>query len=204
MTPPFALVTPARSAAASTTPRLDLVPLTLAVVESVLWGERAEAERLVGARMPSRWPNRQLVERAFPVSLDAIRAQPEARLWGGRVMIARGDCTSEALPRRGLPSDEGERRVVGSVVFHGVPGPDGVAEIAYGVEEGSQGRGYATEAVSACLAWAFEHPSVAAVQATTFAWHRASLRVIEKVGMVRVGVRDHETLGELLVFERRR
>jgi RimJ/RimL family protein N-acetyltransferase len=42
------------------------------------------------------------------------------------------------------------------------------------------------------------------VQATTFSWHRASLRVIAKVGMVRAGVRDHETLGELLVFERRR
>jgi ribosomal-protein-alanine N-acetyltransferase len=172
------------------TPRLELAPLTLQVVESVVVGAREEAERLVGARMPSRWPNRELVERAFPVSLDAIRAQPEACLWGDRVMIARGD--------------DGQRRVIGSVVFHGEPGPDGVAEIAYGVEEASQGRGYATEAVSACVTWALEHRAVAAVQATTFAWHRASLRVIEKVGMVRSGVRDHETLGELLVFERRR
>jgi RimJ/RimL family protein N-acetyltransferase len=172
------------------TTRLELVPLTLDVVESLIRGEREQSERLVGARMPARWPNRELVERAFPVSLEEIRANPAARLWGDRVLIARGD--------------DGERRVIGSVVFHGEPGPDGIAEIAYGVEEASQGRGYATEAVAACVMWALEHRSVTAVQATTFPWHRASLRVIEKVGMVRAGVRDHETLGELLVFERRR
>jgi RimJ/RimL family protein N-acetyltransferase len=42
------------------------------------------------------------------------------------------------------------------------------------------------------------------VQAATFAWHVPSLRVIGKVGMTRVGTRDHETMGEMVVFERRR
>jgi RimJ/RimL family protein N-acetyltransferase len=41
------------------------------------------------------------------------------------------------------------------------------------------------------------------VQATTFPWHLASLAVIRKLGMQRAGTRDHDTLGELLVFERR-
>ncbi len=171
------------------TRRLKLLPMTLPLVEAVMRDRRDEAERLVGARMPERWPNRELIERAFSASLDSIRADPEATLWGDRVLITR---------------TEGEDRVVGSVVFHGRPGHDGVAEIAYGVEEASQGRGYATEAVGACIAWALGQESVRAVQAATFAWHRASLRVIEKVGMVPAGVREHETLGELLVFERRR
>ncbi len=172
------------------TPRLELVAITLPMVEAVMLGRREDAEALVQARMPERWPNRELIERAFTASLGAIRAAPEVRLWGDRVLIAR-------------PPDGGAR-VVGSVVFHGDPGDAGVAEIAYGVEEASQGRGYATEAVDACLAWALAHPHVAAVQAATFAWHRASVRVIEKVGMVLVGTRDHETLGELVVYERRR
>jgi ribosomal-protein-alanine N-acetyltransferase len=85
-----------------------------------------------------------------------------------------------------------------------MPTGDGVAELAYGVEDGSQGRGYATEAVSACVAWALQQPGVRAVRATTFGWHRPSLRVIEKVGMTRVGLREHETMGELIVFETRR
>jgi [ribosomal protein S5]-alanine N-acetyltransferase len=170
------------------TARLDLVPMTLAMVEAVMLGRKDEAERLVGARMPHRWPNNELVERAFTASLAAIRAEPAVRLWGDRVLLLR----------------EGEEaRVVGSVVFHGRP-DDGVAEIAYGVEEASQGNGYATEAVAACLEWALAEAGIHAVQAATFAWHVPSLRVIGKVAMTRVGTRDHETMGEMVVFERRR
>jgi ribosomal-protein-alanine N-acetyltransferase len=44
----------------------------------------------------------------------------------------------------------------------------------------------------------------AAVQATTFPWHAASLGVIKRLGMAMIGTREHDTLGELLVFERRR
>jgi RimJ/RimL family protein N-acetyltransferase len=164
--------------------------MTVAMVEAVMSGRREDAEALVQARMPERWPNRDLVERAFTASLEAIQADPEVRLWGDRVMVLPGT--------RGEPD-----RVVGSVVFHGRPGEEGVAEIAYGVEEASQGQGYATEAVGASVDWAFAQPGVRAVQAATFAWHLPSLRVIEKVGMVRVGTRDHEVLGEMLVFERR-
>jgi [ribosomal protein S5]-alanine N-acetyltransferase len=175
------------------TSRLTLIPLTLPIVEAVMCGRREDAEALVGARMPERWPNRELVERAFCASLDAMRASPETTLWGNCVMIANaGDALAPAFGR-----------VIGSVVFRGLPGDDGIAEIAYGVEEASQGQGYATEAVSACLEWALSQPGVHAVRAATFAWHRPSLRVIEKVGMVHVGVRDHETMGELVVFERR-
>jgi [ribosomal protein S5]-alanine N-acetyltransferase len=171
------------------TPRLRLVSLTLGVVEAVIEGRREDAEALVGARMPDRWPNRELVERAFSAPLDAIRRAPEVCLWGDRVIIA--------------PGAAGDPRVVGSIIFRRKP-DNGVAEIAYGVEEGSQGQGYATEAVGASITWALTQEHVRAVQATTFAWHWASRRVIEKVGMVKVGVREHETMGELLVFERRR
>ena len=171
------------------TARLELVPMTLEMVEAVMLGRREEAEEMVAATMPSRWPNRELVERAFTASLEAIRAQPDVRLWGDRVLVLR--------------APPGEARVIGSVVFHGRPGDDGIAEIAYGVEEASQGQGYATEAVRTCVEWALEQGALA-VQATTFAWHQASLRVIANVGMVRVGQREHETMGEMLVFERRR
>jgi len=170
------------------TTRLELVPMTLEMVEAVILGRRDDAERIANARLPSAWPNRALVERAFTTSLDAIRADPARRLWGDRMILTR----------------EGERRVLGSVVFHGKPGDDGVVEVAYGVEDASQGQGYATEATLASVEWALAEPGVRVVQATTFAWHRPSLRVIEKVGMVHVGTRDHELMGELLVFERRR
>jgi ribosomal-protein-alanine N-acetyltransferase len=175
------------------TKRLDLVPVTLEMVEAVMLGRKDDSELVAGARMPERWPNPELIERAFPISIDEIRADPGHRLWGARVMVAGGDRGD------GAPVD---RRVVGSVVFrHGFP-DDGVAEIAYGVEEGSQRQGYATEAVTACVAWALAQEGVHAVRAATFEWHQPSVRVLRASGMTHVGARDHETMGEMAVFER--
>jgi RimJ/RimL family protein N-acetyltransferase len=166
------------------TPRLYLVPFTLPMVEAVMLGRRDDAERIANARLPPAWPNRALIERAFTASLDRIRADPAGRLWGDRLMLSR----------------DGERRVLGSVVFHGAPGDDGVVEIAYGVEEGSQGMGLATEATRASVEWALAQPGVRVITATTFAWHTASLRVIQKLDMKPAGTREHDMLGEMLVF----
>src|SRR5262249_31337689 len=136
---------------------------------------------------PDAWPGRALIERAFSVSLDAIRADPEKRLWGDRLMITKH-----------------EPRIVGSVVFHGRPGEDGLCEVGYGVEEASQRQGYATEAVGAAVNWALAQPETRVIQAVTFGWHVPSLRVLAKTGFVQAGTREHETLGELLLFERHR
>ncbi|WP_394828505.1 GNAT family N-acetyltransferase [Pendulispora albinea] len=169
------------------TERLELVPFTLPLVEAMMASDRDKIEQAVNAPLPKRWHGRAMIERAFPASLCEIRKDPETRLWGDRLMIVRTKA----------------RRIVGSVIFHGRPGPDGIAEVGYGVEDEWQGLGYATEAVETCLQWALVQPGIRAVQATTFQWHRASLRVIEKCKMTRIGSRDHEMLGELTIFERR-
>ena len=168
------------------TPRLRLVPITLEAIEAVLDHDKARAEAAVGAQFPDAWPNDDLVALGFPYSRAALRASPETRLWGDSLVLLKD-----------------EPRVVGSVVFHGHPA-DGIAEVAYSIEESSRCQGFAAEAVGACVDWALTHPTITAVQATTFPWHVASLGVIRRVGMVHVGSRDHDTLGEVLVFERRK
>jgi ribosomal-protein-alanine N-acetyltransferase len=169
------------------TERLSLVPITLSIVEAVMLDRREDARRLISADMPMRWPGRALVERAFSASLDRIRAAPETRLWGDRLMVVKGD----------------RPRVVGSVVFHGFP-EDGVAEVGYGVDEDVQRMGFATEATRAAVEWALTQESIRSVRATTFPWHRASVRVLEKVGMRKVAVDEHDVLGEQWIFERLR
>ncbi len=168
------------------TERLRLVPMTLQVVEAVMRRDRAGAEAAAGASLPDAWPNDELVARAFPVSLEAIRAAPDVRLWGDSLVLLRD-----------------EPKIVGSVIFHGRP-DDGIAEVGYGIEESSRGIGLATEATRACVEWALAEAGIAAVQATTFPWHHASLGVIRKLGMALVAHREHDVLGELLVFERRK
>ena len=170
------------------TPRLELVPFTVALVEAVMLSRRDDVEAIVGARLPDSWPGRALVERAFTASLERIRVDPEVRLWGDRVMISR----------------EGTRRVIGSVVFHGAPDEEGAVEVAYGVEEESQQQGYATEATLASVLWALDQPLVRLVRATTPSWHVASRRVLEKCGFRLTGSREGDLVGELLEFERMR
>lgn len=169
------------------TERLILEPITLNLVEAVLRGDRPRAEELARATFPREWPGPAVIERAFKAYPDQVRADPETRLWGDRLMITR----------------HGDRRVVGSVIFHGRP-RDGVADVGYGVEIDSQGQGLATEATLACVEWALQQPGIHAVRATTFMWHRASVRVLEKVGMQVIGTEEHELLGEMLLFERKR
>jgi RimJ/RimL family protein N-acetyltransferase len=172
------------------TERLELVPITLDVIEAVFRGDRVALEAHVGAKVPEKWPGPALVERAFSADLASIRANPAKRLWGDRLMISR-------------PSEGGERRVVGSVVFHGAPDDDGLVEVGYGVEQGSQGRGYGTEATCAAVEWALAQPGVRAVGAATFAWHTASVKILRSAGLAPSGWRDHELLGEMQLFERR-
>ncbi len=168
------------------TERLVMVPITIEIVESMFLGTRDVAEKALDAAIPEAWPGRALVERAFRADLDAIRKNPDFRLWGDRVMITRS----------------GPRRVVGSVVFHGGPDDEGVVEIGYGVEKDSQCQGYATEATRAAVEWAFAQPTVRLVRATTPSWHVASRKVLERAGLRQVGAQEHDMLGEVLEYER--
>ncbi len=164
---------------------MTLLPITRDLVEAVLAADREAAEKLIGAKFPDLWPGRALVERAFSCPIEKLRRDPDAWLWGARVLVHK----TEAV-------------VIGSVVLSGNPEEGGVVEVAYGVDEAWQGKGFATEGTRAVVDWALEQRDVSHVQACTFPWHRASQKVLEKVGMHRVGVRDTDMFGELLVYER--
>jgi len=161
-----------------------MVPMTVELVEAVLDGRRNDTEAILGARMPAAWPGRALVARAFLTRIEAVREDPEHRLWGDRVALSRD------------PSP----RVLGSVVFHGGPDEGGSVEVAYGIEEESQRQGLGFEAVHASVAWALDEPRVRIVRAKTFAWHTASRRILEKCGFHMVGTSD-DLYGEMLEYE---
>lgn len=171
------------------TDRLELLPITRALVDAVVDGRRADAEDLCRARFPEVWPGRVLVERAFACPLEKLQQDPESWLWGARVLVTR----------------HGHRRVVGSVVLDGRPDPGARSvEVAYGVDAAFQGQGFATEGTRAVVEWALAQRDVERVLASTFPWHAASLRVMRKLGMREVGTRETELFGELVVYARGR
>lgn len=78
--------------------------------------------------------------------------------------------------------DRESNAVVGTAGFKGPPDNDGVVEIAYGIVPSHEGRGYATEAASALVAFAFDHDAVRVVCAHTLPTPNASTRVLTKCG----------------------
>ena len=79
------------------------------------------------------------------------------------------------------------RSVIGSVGFKGPPDGEGMVEIAYGIVPAFQGRGHATEAARAGVAFAFENGRVRLVRAHTLPLPNASTRVLEKCGFEQTG-----------------
>lgn len=78
-------------------------------------------------------------------------------------------------------------QVIGSVGFKGPPDGEGMVEIAYGIVPGFQGRGYATEAAAAGVAFALGDDRVRLLRAHTLPAGDASKRVLEKCGFTHVG-----------------
>jgi RimJ/RimL family protein N-acetyltransferase len=79
------------------------------------------------------------------------------------------------------------RSVIGSAGFKGPPESTGIVEVAYGIVPGFQGRGYATEAAAALVAFAFASGQVRLVRAHTRPEANASTRVLLKCGFRHVG-----------------
>ncbi len=70
------------------------------------------------------------------------------------------------------------------------PPTDGVVEFGYGVVPSRRGRGYATEAARAIVAFALAAPEVDAVLATVEPSNTASVRVLEKAGLRHAGATE--------------
>ena len=99
--------------------------------------------------------------RLVPKTLADVRAQIDAMDAGQRAelspaWLAQLNSTRVDLWTLGFDIlDRGTDAVVGTCGFKGPPGADGVVEIAYGVTPDQQGKGYATEAAEALVAYAF-------------------------------------------------
>jgi RimJ/RimL family protein N-acetyltransferase len=77
--------------------------------------------------------------------------------------------------------------VVGSAGFLGPPNDASEVELGYGIVEQHRGRGYATEATTALVAWALVQPGVDRVAARLSVDNEPSTRVLEKTGFARSG-----------------
>lgn len=151
------------------TPRLRLLPLTEKQLKRcVIAGGPEQLSRELGVALDGSLFSGS-ISRAIHIKLDKMSSAPAARhVWHTFWLIILG----------------GER-AIGMIGFKGPADTNGQVEIGYGIIPAQQGHGYATEAVSAFINWAFSpgHKGVAAVIAETTRDNLASQRVLQKCGM---------------------
>ncbi len=78
-------------------------------------------------------------------------------------------------------------RVIGDVGFMGPPDATGAVHVGCAITVDARGQGYATEALSTLLEWARCQSGLTCVLADTTRSNLASQRLLERVGLHRVG-----------------
>ena len=78
-------------------------------------------------------------------------------------------------------------RVIGDVGFMGPPDATGAVSVGCAMTEDARGQGYATEALTALLEWARGQTGLTCVLADTTRSNLASQRLLERVGLHRIG-----------------
>ena len=167
------------------TDRLELVSFSPAAMRAVVDGDVATAERLLGAAIVGGLDEE--LRGFFAIRLADLASDASIQPWLGRAIV--------------LVTEPENRRVVGSVGFHGPPDADGRAEIGYQIEPGSRGRGLAIEAVRGLLDWAATEHGTDRFRASIAPDNVASLALVARLGFREVGRHHDDVDGDELVFE---
>jgi ribosomal-protein-alanine N-acetyltransferase len=155
------------------TPRLELVPATLDLVQAELRAPE-ELGSLLTAEVPESWPPELYDRAAAEYTMARLGEGSDQTGWWQHYIV----WTSTQSRRRTL---------IGTCGFKGPPTADGTVEIGYSVLPEFRRRGYATEAAQGLTAHAFAHPVVALVIAETLPDLFPSIGVLRKIGFDHVG-----------------
>ena len=119
--------------------------------------------------------------------LTQVEADPSIRQWLGRFIV--------------LTDDSGERRVIGTLGFHGPPDDLGRLEVGYRVEAPYRRQGFARESVRALFDWALSAHGVHRFIASISPTNKASLQLAASFGFTATGSHIDEIDGLEIEFE---
>jgi ribosomal-protein-alanine N-acetyltransferase len=167
------------------TPHLQLVSMSVPFMEALAARDLAAAGAEIGATVPV-WIADEL-ENFLKYRLGQLRLDPTIRPWLGRAMV--------------LTEEDGSRRVVGSIGFHGPPDAQGRLEVGYSVDPPYRRRGYASESVKALFDWAHREHGITRFIASISPSNEASLNLTAAYGFRKVGEQMDDIDGLEYVFE---
>lgn len=166
------------------TQRLELIALYPELARAAV-DDKTKLAQLLNARVPFEFPP-EIMADVMELFAQTLFADPRLVGWWGWYLV--------------LNEIGAQRVLIGCAGFNGYPNTEGNLLLGYCVLDDYQSKGYTTEAVGGLLHWAFEQPQVMGVMADTFPNHAASIRVMEKNGMVLLGAGGEEgTLRYMIV-----
>ena len=159
--------------------------MSVPYMEALVRKDLAAASSEMGATVPA-WVAEEL-ENFLKYRLGQLRLDPSIRVWLGRSMV--------------LTQEDGRRRVVGSIGFHGPPDEQGRLEVGYSVDPPYRRRGYASESVRALFDWAHREHGITRFVASISPDNEASRNLTAAFGFKQVGEQMDEIDGLEYVFE---
>jgi RimJ/RimL family protein N-acetyltransferase len=155
------------------------------LLDALIGGDRAAAERLAAYRLPADYPSAGALK-LVRYRREQIASDTSWAPWSLRAIVLREGAT-----------------MIGYVNFHGPPGVNDTAtpnavELGWTVFPKYRRRGYATETARALLDWAATEHGIHRFVSSTTPDNAPSLRVHDKLGFTRTGqVVDGEIIFEL-------
>lgn len=147
-------------------------------------GDRAAFAAVTGAEPPDPFSPPPETGDVLGYFRDAVEADPDLRPWFFQWVV-----------------DRASRRLLGSAGFAGRPNEAGHVYVGYSTYPPEAGKGYASEAAAALVAWALRQPGVTAVRATIKPDNAASRRVAAKAGLRQIGEMATDADGLVEVWE---
>lgn len=154
-------------------------------MRAVLSRDVEAAKRELGVEIPADLPDQ--LEHLFTYRLAQLDADPTILPWLARAMVL-GDPT-------------GQRRMIGTIGFHGAPDALGRLEVGYRIEPEHQRRGYTCEAVRGMFDSAATEHGMHRFIASVRPDNEASLGLVRGLGFVQTGTQMDEIDGLELVLE---
>ncbi len=155
------------------TPRLELVPATVELVQAEL-RDSEDFGRLLDAQVPAGWPPELYDRAAAEYTIARVEDGAEQMGWWLHYIVMKATSLDARL-------------VIGTCGFKGPAAADGTVEIGYGILAEFRRQGYAVEAVNGLLLQAFRHPEVTRVIAETLPDRMPSIGVLRESGFHYVG-----------------
>ena len=156
------------------TDRLFIIPMSYAIVHSVLKGENKELDKL-GIKTNGKWPLADTID-ILNFIKDDMEKSDEPSGFDVWMVVKKGDMT-----------------VIGDAGFRGKPDENGEIEIGFGLIKEEQRKGYGYELASGLLSWAFSQKGVKTIKADCLKDNNASINLLQKCGMNEIN-RDEEMI----------